>query len=94
MCSGRQSREEERINEKKGEEEEEVLDGSGLCSFTLGAAASAVSDGEEINMSLTICTPIHLPAQHTAHACVQPPAAASVTAGVYPAFNKLLSSVT
>lgn len=61
-----------RRGKKKGEmrkeEEEESLDGWGSCPFTL--IASAVSDREEINMSLTICTPIHLPLQHAARVCV------------------------
>lgn len=58
--TGRQGR-------KKGEmrkEEEASLDGCGSYPFTL--IASAVSDGEEINMPLTICTPIHLLFQRTA----------------------------
>lgn len=59
--TGRQGRKKGEI--RKGEEEAS-LDGWGSCPFTL--IASAVSDGEEINMPLTICTPIHLPLQHTA----------------------------
>lgn len=61
MRNGKRRREEE--------EKEEGLDGWGACPFTLIADASAVSDGEEINMSLTICTPIHLPHQHDARVC-------------------------
>lgn len=66
-ATGRRGKKEE---EMRGEEEEEGLDGWGSCPFTLIADASAVSDGEEINMSLTICTPIHLPLQHAARVCV------------------------
>lgn len=42
--------------------EEEWLDGSNSCPVTL--IVLAVSDREEINMSLTICTSIHLSLRH------------------------------
>lgn len=83
-------------DEKTREKEEESLDGWGSCPFTLIADALAVSDAEEINMSLTICTPIHLPRQHAARlcTCVQPQATTSSAAAVQPTFYKLLSAVT
>lgn len=49
---------------KKGgmRKEEERLDGRNSCPVTL--IVLAVSDREEINMSLTICTSIHPPLRH------------------------------
>lgn len=81
---------------RQGKKEEESLDGWGSCPFTLIADALAVSDAEEINMSLIICTPIHLPRQHAARlcTCVQPQATTSSAAAMQPTFYKLLSAVT
>lgn len=81
---------------RQGKKEEESLDGWGSCPFTLIADALAVSDAEEINMSLTICTPIHLPRQHAARlcTCVQPQATTSSAAAMQPTFYKFLSAVT
>lgn len=51
------------VEEKRGmRKEKERFDGRYACPVTL--IVLAVSDREEINMSLTICTSIHLSCQH------------------------------
>lgn len=57
------SRRDHRGGKKGGmRKEEERLDGRNSCPVTL--IVLAVSDREEINMSLTICTSIHPPLRH------------------------------
>lgn len=91
-CNDKKMRDKRGINEKGIVEEEESFH-SEPSYFTLIRNASAMSDGKEINMSLTICTPIHLPLQHAARVCATT-ATTAVTASNELAFYKLLGSVT